>query len=61
MSDSVQSTLIYNIRKGIVEAYPVVHHNYGSKVQDYMQQLSKVTGATIFDEYRPCCITEVKY
>lgn len=61
MSDSVLSTLIYNIRKNIVEAYPVVVHNYGSKTQEYLQQLSKVTGATIFDEYRPCRITEVKY
>lgn len=49
ISDSVMSNLIYNKRKNIVEAYPVLLHGYGSITQDYLKQLSKSTGAQIFD------------
>jgi hypothetical protein len=32
ISDTVMSTLIYNIRKNIVEAYPLILRDYGTAV-----------------------------
>lgn len=61
ISDSVLSTLIYNKRKNIVEAFPVILHDYGTIAQDYIKQLSKVTGAAVFDRYGPCSLTEISY
>lgn len=55
------STLIYNKRKSIVEAFPVILHDYGTIAQEYIKQLSKITGAAIFDRYGPCSLTEVSY
>lgn len=43
ISDTVMSTLIYNIRKNIVEAYPLILREYGTIVSDYFKQISKMT------------------
>lgn len=61
ISDSVLSTLIYNKRKNVVEAYPIILNDYGSIPQQYLKQLSKVTGAVIFDRYGPCSLSELDY
>lgn len=61
ISDSVMSTLVYNLRKNIVEAYPLILREYGSQAEVYFQQLAQTTGATIFDRFGPCPITEVGF
>ena len=39
ISDSVLSTLIYNNRKQIVDAYPLILREYGTVSQEYFKQL----------------------
>ena len=43
------STLVYNKRKQIVEAFPLVIPPYGSITDDYFKQLAKLTSATVFE------------
>lgn len=61
ISDSVLSTLVYNLRKGIIEAYPLIIKEYGTQAQLYFKELTKLTGATLFDNYGPCPIQEARF
>ena len=53
ISDSVLSTFIYNKRKNVIEAVPLIIHEYGTVPEEYYRQLVKVTGATLYDAYAP--------
>lgn len=59
ISDSVLSTLIYNRRKNIVEAYPLILKDYGTIAKDYFKQLALTTEAIIFDQYGPCPLQDI--
>ena len=55
------STLIYNLRKGIVEAYPLIIKDYGTQAEIYFKELTKLTGATLFDKFGPCPLQEIRF
>lgn len=61
ISDSVLSTFVYNLRKGIVEAYPLIIKDVGSKAQEYLKQLAETTGSVLFDRFGPCPLAEVDF